>query len=75
MITFAIHGYEGVNPAGECGPLQAAFEQRGFPCRIVRSPHQQTKTPNQDRASIMIEAWKGVEGEVALIGISMKSLP
>lgn len=23
MITFAIHGYEGVNPVGEFGPLQA----------------------------------------------------
>ena len=31
MITFAIHGYEGVNPVGEFGPLQAAFEQRGIP--------------------------------------------
>ncbi len=26
------------------------FERRGFPCRIVRSPKQPTKTPNQDRA-------------------------
>jgi hypothetical protein len=74
MITFAMHGYEGVNPAREFGPLQAEFERRGFPCRIVRSPRQRTKTPHQDRAKVMIEALRGVEGEVALIGISNQGL-
>ncbi len=74
MITFAIHGYEGVNPAREFGPLQAEFERRGFPCRIVRSPRQRTKTPHQDRAKVMIEALRDVEGEVALIGISNQGL-
>jgi hypothetical protein len=70
MITFALHGYEGVNPALEFGPLQAAFEQRGFPCRIIRSPKVPTKTPMQDRARVMIEALREMEGEVALAGIS-----
>ncbi len=74
MITFAIHGYEGVNPAREFGPLQAEFERNGFPCRIVRSPRQRTKTPHQDRAKVMIEALRDVEGEVALIGISNQGL-
>jgi len=74
MITFAIHGYEGVIPAGGFGPLQAEFERRGFPCRIVLSPKEQTKTPNQDRAKVMIEALHDVEGEVALVGISNQGL-
>ncbi len=74
MITFAIHGYESVDPALEFGPLQAEFERRGFPCRIIRSPRQRTKTPHQDRAKVMIEALRGVEGEVALIGISNQGL-
>lgn len=37
MIIFAVHGYEGANPALEFGPLQAAFEQRAFPCRPAPS--------------------------------------
>jgi len=74
VITFAMHGYEGVDPAWEFGPLQAEFERRGFPCRIVRSPRQQTKTPNQDRAKVMIEALRDVEGEIALLGISNQGL-
>jgi hypothetical protein len=61
MITFALHGYEGIDPVREFGPLQAEFERRGFPCRIVRSPRQRTKTPNQDRATAMVEALRGVE--------------
>ncbi len=74
MITFAIHGYEGVNPALEFGPLQAEFERRDVPCHIFRSPRQRTKTRHQDRAKVMIEALRDVEGEVALIGISNQGL-
>ena len=74
MITFALHGYEDVEPAWEFGPLQAEFEQRGFPCRIIRSPRQRTKTPNQDRAKFMIEVLRDVEGEIALAGISNQGL-
>jgi hypothetical protein len=74
MITFALHGYEGVDPAGEFGPLQAEFERQGFACRIIRSPKRPTKTPNQDRAKAMIEALRDVEGEVALEGISNQGL-
>ncbi|HLI08055.1 MAG TPA: hypothetical protein VKV40_15920 [Ktedonobacteraceae bacterium] len=67
MITFAIHGYEGVNPAGGFGPLRAEFEKRGFPCRIFLStrqriyrstPGQQTKMTNQGRVTFKIEATK-----------------
>jgi hypothetical protein len=74
MITFALHGYEDVEPAWEFGPLQAEFERCGFPCRIFRSPRQRTKTPNQDRAKFMIEALRDVEGEIALVGISNQGL-
>ena len=72
--SFAIHGYEGVNEAREFGPLKAAIETRGFPCMIVRSPKTSTKTPNQDRAKVMVEALKSVHGDVALIGISNQGL-
>lgn len=74
MITFAIHGYEGVDPALEFGPLQAEFERRGVRCMIVRSARTRTKTPNLDRAKVMVEALREVEGEVALIGISNQGL-
>jgi hypothetical protein len=73
-ITFAIHGYEGVNEALEFGPLKAEFEKRGFPCKIVRSPRTKTKTPNQDRAKVMVEALKDVEGDIVLVGISNQGL-
>jgi pimeloyl-ACP methyl ester carboxylesterase len=68
--TFALHGYEGVDPAVEFGPLQAEFEKRGFPCMIIRSPRTKTKTPHRDRAKIMVEALKDVKGDIALAGIS-----
>jgi predicted esterase YcpF (UPF0227 family) len=72
MITFVIHGYEGVNEAAEFGPLKAEFEKRGFSCKIIRSPR--TKTPNQDRAKVMVEALKNVEGDIVLVGISNQGL-
>jgi hypothetical protein len=71
-ITIAIHGYEGVNEALEFGTLKAEFERRGFSCKIVRSPR--TQTPNQDRAKVMVEALKDVEGDVVLVGISNHGL-
>jgi pimeloyl-ACP methyl ester carboxylesterase len=74
MITFVIHGYEGVNEAVEFGPLKAEFEKRGFSCRIVRSPRTKTKTPNQDRAKVMVEALRNVEGDIVLVGISNQGL-
>jgi pimeloyl-ACP methyl ester carboxylesterase len=70
MVTFVIHGYEGVNEAQEFGPLRAEFEKRGFSCKIVRSPRTQTKTPHQDRAKVMVDALKNVEGDIVLVGIS-----
>lgn len=74
MITFVLHGYEGVDPAGEFGPLQAEFERQGFACWIIRSPKRPTKTPNQDRAKAMVEALRDVESEVVLVGISNQGL-
>ena len=74
MMTFAIHGYEGVNEALEFGTLKAEFEKRGFLCKIVRSPRTNTKTPHQDRAKVMVEALKNVEGDIVLVGISNHGL-
>jgi len=73
-ITFAIHGNEAAaaNEALEFGPLKAEFERRGFLCKIIRSPR--TQTPNQDRAKVMVEALKNVEGDIVLVGISNHGL-
>jgi hypothetical protein len=73
-VTFAIHGYDGVEPADEFGPMQAEFERRGFPCRYIRSPRRRTKTPHRDRAQVMVEGLRDVEGDVALLGISNQGL-
>jgi pimeloyl-ACP methyl ester carboxylesterase len=74
MITVVIHGYEGVNEALEFGPLKAEFEKRGFSCKIIRSPRTKTQTPNQDRAKVMVEALKNVEGDIVLVGISNQGM-
>ncbi len=73
-LTFLIHGYEGVNEAKEFGPLKAEFEKHGFSCKIIRSPKTKTKTPNQDRARVMVEALKDVQGDIVLVGISNQGL-
>jgi hypothetical protein len=73
MITFAIHAFER-NASRGWDPLQAEFERRGVPCRIVRSPKTETRTPNQDRARIMVDALGDVEGDVGLLGISNQGL-
>jgi pimeloyl-ACP methyl ester carboxylesterase len=69
-VTFAIHGAAAAaaNEAQEFGPLKAELERRGFLCKIIRSPR--TQTPNQDRAKVMVEALKNVEGDIVLVGIS-----
>ena len=74
MITFAVHGYENDIPAGGFGAVQAELERRGYSCRVILSPKERTKTPNQDRARVMIEALRDVEGDIALIGISNQGL-
>jgi len=73
-LTFLIHGYEGVNEAKEFGPLKTEFEKHGFSCKIIRSPKTKTKTPNQDRARVMVEALKDVQGDIVLVGISNQGL-
>lgn len=73
-VTFALHGYDDVDPAGEFGPMQTEFERRGFPCRYIRSPRRRTKTPHRDRAQAMVEGLRDVEGDVALLGISNQGL-
>lgn len=73
MITFAIHAWGDLAARG-WGPVKAGFEQLGVPCRVVRSPKERTRTPNGDRARVMVDALRDVEGEVALIGISNQGL-
>jgi hypothetical protein len=73
-VCFAIHGYDGVIHALGWGPLRAEFEKRGFLCKFVRSPNTETKTPNQDRAKVMVEALKNVECDIVLVGISNEGL-
>ena len=73
-ITFAIHAYDGVIQTLGWSPLKAEFEKRGFSCKIVRSPNTETKTPNQDRAKVMVKALKNVEGDIVLVGISNEGL-
>jgi hypothetical protein len=73
-ITFAIHAYDSAIQTLGFGPLKAEFEKRGFLCKIVRSPKTTTKTPNQDRAKVMVEALKNVEGDIVLVGISNEGL-
>jgi hypothetical protein len=73
-VTFAMHGYDDVDPADEFGPMKAEFERRGFPCRYIRSRRRRTKTPHRDRAQAMVEGLRDVEGEVALLGISNQGL-
>jgi len=74
MTAFIFHANEGVNPAEVYGPLQAEFRRRGFPCHIIRSPRHRTKTPNKDRANILVEALCHETDDIALIGISNEGL-
>jgi len=74
MTTFIFHVSERANAAEAYGPLQAEFERRGFPCRIIRSPRHRTTTPNQDRAKRLIDALREEQDDIALIGISNEGL-
>jgi hypothetical protein len=74
MTTFIFHGNEGINPAEVYGPLQAEFGRRGFPCRIIRSRRRRSRTPNRDRARILLEALRDELDDIALIGISNEGL-
>ena len=74
MTTFIFHGNEGMDAAEEYGPLQAEFERRGFPCRIIRSRRARSNTPNQDRATVVVQALRGETDDIALIGISNEGL-
>lgn len=73
-VCFAIHSHDGVIESMVWELLKAEFEKRGFLCKIVRSPDTKTKTPNQDRARVMVEALKNVECDIVLVGISNQGL-
>lgn len=74
MTTFIFQGIEGVDPAQEYGPLQAEFERRGFPCRIIRAPRHRTSTPNADRARLLLDTLRDEQDDIALIGVSNQGL-
>jgi hypothetical protein len=74
MTTFIFHGNEALNPAEVYGPLQAEFGRRGFPSRIICSRRRRTRTPNRDRARILLEALRDEMDDIALIGISNEGL-
>jgi hypothetical protein len=73
-ICFAIHSYDGMIQTLGWGLLKAEFEKRGFLCKFVRSPNTETKTPNRDRAKVMVEALKNVECDIVFVGISNEGL-
>jgi hypothetical protein len=73
-ITFAIHAGESAIQTLVWSRLKAEFEKRGFSCKLIRSPKTETKTPHQDRAKVMVEALKNVEGDIVLVGISNEGL-
>jgi hypothetical protein len=73
-VTFVIHAYDGVIGTLAWAPLKAEFEKRGNLCKIIHSPKTDTKTPNQDRAKVVLEALKNVEGDIVLVGISNEGL-
>jgi hypothetical protein len=74
MTTFIFHGNEAIDPTEVYGPLQVEFGRRGFPSRIIRSRRRRTRTPNRDRARILLEALRDEMDDIALIGISNEGL-
>ena len=72
-VTFVIHAYDGIGMLA-WGPLKSEIEKRGYSCKVVHSPKGDTKTPNQDRAKLVLEALKDVEGDVVLVGVSNQGL-
>jgi hypothetical protein len=53
MITFALRGYEGVDPAG-IRRAESRIREARCSAIIVCSLRTKTKTPNQDRARALI---------------------
>lgn len=52
------------------GPLLAELDSRGFPSMLVHSTVKGSDTPNEDRASAIVEALQGVTDPVVIVGIS-----
>src|SRR6185312_12569347 len=51
-------------------PLMAELEKRGFPAMLVHSSVSGSDTPNEDRATAVINALESVTDQVVLVGIS-----
>ncbi len=51
-------------------PIMAELERRGFPPMLVHSSVRGSDTPNEDRASAIIDALKDVTDNVVIVGIS-----
>lgn len=74
MITFALHTYVDKSDSIDFEPFKAAIEKRGFRCIIISSLKKNPQMPNQERADVMIEALKDIEGDIVLAGISNQGL-
>ena len=51
-------------------PITAELEKRGFPSMLVHSSVRGSDTPNEDRASAVVEALQNVTDDVVIVGIS-----
>lgn len=52
------------------GPIIAELESRGFPTMLVHSSVKGSNTPNEDRASAVVNALQGVTDQVVVVGTS-----
>ena len=60
MITCAIHGDEGVNPAGKCDQMEAAFEQRGLRTEPLSEPDRETTRRSVRRSELLLSRNKQI---------------
>jgi hypothetical protein len=51
-------------------PITSELEKRGFPSMLVHSSVSGSDTPNEDRASAVVEALANTAGDVVIVGIS-----
>jgi hypothetical protein len=51
-------------------PITAELEKRGFPSTLVHSSVSGSDTPNEDRASAVVQALRNVTDNIVLVGIS-----
>src|SRR5215472_15470237 len=69
---FVIHGTGAVVGLVDKGyaPFLSELNKRGFPSMLVHSSVKGSDTPNEDRASAVVQALQDVTDQVAIFGIS-----